>query len=82
MVMQGLTLEQVVMMWLFLAATLGIRKTGDSSSPGSVCVSSVTHLCPGLCDFLDCSPPGSSVHGILQARILEWVAITFSRVSS
>ena len=32
-----------------------------------------------LCDAMDCSPPGSSVHGILQARILEWVAIPFSR---
>ena len=32
-----------------------------------------------LCDPVDCSPPGSSVHGILQARILEWVAIPFSR---
>ena len=36
------------------------------------------HLCPTLCDPVDCSPPGSSVHGILQARILEWVAISFS----
>ena len=36
--------------------------------------SSVTHSCPTLCDPMDCSPPGSSVHGILQARILEWVA--------
>ena len=35
-----------------------------------------------LCDPMDCSPPGSSVHGILQARILEWVAIPFSRRSS
>ena len=32
------------------------------------------------CDAMDCSPPGSSVHVILQARILEWVAISFSRV--
>ena len=32
-----------------------------------------------LCDPMDCSPPGSSVHGILQERILEWVAIAFSR---
>ena len=32
-----------------------------------------------LCNAMDCSPPGSSVHGILQARILEWVAISFSR---
>ena len=38
--------------------------------------------CPPLCDPIDCSPPGSSVHGILQARILEWVAIPFSRASS
>ena len=35
--------------------------------------------CPTLCDPVDCSLPGSSVHGILQARILEWVAISFSR---
>ena len=38
--------------------------------------------CPTLCDPMDSSPPGSSVHGILQARILEWVAISFSRGSS
>ena len=41
----------------------------------------VAQSCPTLCDPMDCSPPGSSVHGILQARILEWVAITFSRGS-
>ena len=35
-----------------------------------------------LCDPMDCSPPGSSAHGILQARILEWVAISSSRGSS
>ena len=35
--------------------------------------------CPTLCDPVDSSPPGSSVHGILQARILEWVAIAFSK---
>ena len=35
-----------------------------------------------LCDSMDCSPPGSSLHGIFQARILEWVAISFSRRSS
>ena len=34
---------------------------------------------PTLCDPMDCSPPGSSGHGILQARILEWIAILFSR---
>ena len=38
--------------------------------------------CVQLCDPMDCSPPGTSVHGILQARILDWVAISFSGVSS
>ena len=42
----------------------------------------VTQLCPTLRDPMHCSLPGSSVHGILQARILEWVAIPFSRGSS
>ena len=37
--------------------------------------SEVAQSCPTLCDPVDCSLPGSSVHGILQARILEWVAI-------
>ena len=39
-------------------------------------------LCPTFCDLMDCSPPGFSVHGILQARILEWVVMPFSRGSS
>ena len=42
----------------------------------------VTRWCPTLCDPVDCSPPGFSVHGIPQARILEWVATSFSRGSS
>ena len=37
----------------------------------------VAQFCPTLCNLVDCSPPGSSVHGILQARILEWVALPF-----
>ena len=45
-------------------------------------VSEVAQLCPTLCDPVDCSPPGSSIHGILQARILESVAISFSMGSS
>ena len=40
--------------------------------------SEVTQLCPTPSDPMDCSLPGSSVHGILQARVLEWVAIAFS----
>ena len=44
--------------------------------------SEVTQSCPTLCDPMDCGLPGSSDHGIFQARILEWVAISFSRGSS
>jgi len=43
---------------------------------------SVTQSCLTLCDLMDYSPPGSSLHGILQARVLEWVAIPSFRVSS
>ena len=42
----------------------------------------VTELCPTLCGPVDCSLPSASVHGVLQARILEWLAIPFSRRSS
>ena len=42
----------------------------------------VAQLCPTLRDPMDCGLPGSSIHGILQARVLEWVAISFSRGSS
>ena len=43
--------------------------------------SEVTQSCPTLSDPMDCSPPGSSIHGIFQARVLEWGAIAFSEVS-
>ena len=46
-----------------------------------VCVL-VAQSCPTLCNHIDCNPSGSSVHEILQARILEWVNIPFSRGSS
>ena len=42
----------------------------------------VAQVCLTLCDLIDCSAPGSSVHGILQARILEWLTISLSRRSS
>ena len=48
----------------------------------SVSESEVAQSCPTLCDPMDCSLPGSSVHGIFQARVPEWVAISFSRGSS
>ena len=44
--------------------------------------SEVAQSCPTLCDPMDCNPPGSSIHGIFQARVLELVAISFSRASS
>ena len=47
-----------------------------------VCVCTVTQLCLTLCNPMDSSPPGSSVHGILPARILKWVTMPFSRGSS
>ena len=42
--------------------------------------SEVTQSCPTLSDPMDCSLPGSSVHGIFQAKVLEWGAIAFSRL--
>ena len=41
--------------------------------------SEVSQLCPTLSDPMDCSLPGSSIHGIFQAIVLEWIAISFSR---
>ena len=55
---------------------------GSAEKQKYVCVCLVTHSCLTLCDPLDCNPPGSSVHEIFQARILVWVAISFSRRSS
>ena len=43
--------------------------------------SEVTQSCPTLSDPMDCSPPGSSIRGIFQARVLEWGAIAFSELS-
>ena len=55
----------------------------DEESPSiiiiTLCVYSVAKTCPTPCNPMDCSPPGSTVHGISQARILQWVAISFSR---
>ena len=46
-----------------------------------MCCVKLLQLCPTLCDPKDCSLPGSSVHGIIQGRILEWAAVPFSRES-
>ena len=60
------------------------QKTIDDNVVDQLCVHvcKVTQLCPTLFDPRDCSPPGSSVHGILQARTLEWVALPSSGGSS
>ena len=50
--------------------------------PSSVLCAKLLQSCPTFCDTMDCSLPASSVHGTLQARILDWVAIPFSRGSS
>ena len=59
---------------------MNLKKAKD---PDPVCMpaQSVTQSCLTLCDLMDCSPPGSSVHEIFQARTLEWewIAISFSR---
>ena len=45
---------------------------------GAAAAAKLLQSCPTLCDPIDGSPPGSPIHGILQARTLEWVAISFS----
>ena len=65
-----------------LSSSLNSDFSALSSVYKSTCMWLFTQLCPILCDAMDCSLPGSSVHRILQARILEWVAMPSSRGSS
>ena len=62
--------EQLIQAWKFRSAGVGAQQINHTQS------------CPTLCDPTDCSLPGSSVHGIFQAIVLEWIAISFSRGSS
>ena len=57
-------------------------KSGAVTNIAAAAAAKSLQSCPTLCDPMDCSPPGSSVRGILQARILEWVAMPSSRGSS
>ena len=59
-----------------------LRGCTETGSLAFACGLSLAQMCLTLCDPMDCSPPGSSVHGITQVRILEWIAISFSRGSS
>ena len=63
--------------WRALKAVFQIR--AEKSLYSSFCL--VAPSCPTFCNPMDCSPPGSSAHGTSQARILEWVAVPFSRRS-
>ena len=68
--------------WHFLSVLLWARGFLFMSSVSSRLSVSVTQSCPTLCNPMDCSSPGSSIHVILQAGILKWVAISPSRGSS
>ena len=57
---------------------LTVAQITNSLFPNAATAAKSLQSCPALCDPIDCSPPGSAVPGILQARILEWVAISFS----
>ena len=65
-----------------LVSSRSMKQIGDILDPRSTLLVLATQSCPTLCDPIDCSPPGSSVFGILQARIPGWIAICFSRGSS
>ena len=66
----------------FARETKWFRRQDRKNVHAFGCLLLCAQSCPTLCNPVDCSPPGSSVHGILQARMLEWVAISSSRGSS
>ena len=69
-------------LWTRLALLAVFSQPGGLFCHVVCCCCSVAQSCLTLCDSMDSISPGSSVPGILQARILEWVAIPFSRASS
>ena len=73
--------------WTSAGASIPGSVPSPSGAPYSVslfrrCESEVAQSCPTLCDPMDCSLSDPSVHGIFQARVLEWIATSFSRGSS
>ena len=78
---QSMGLQRIRHGWVTNIHTHTLHLSIGSWSSLDCCWCLVTKLCLTLCSPMDCSLPGSSVHGIFQARILEWVAISFSRSS-
>ena len=75
--------ESVLMRWMKLEPIIQSEVSQKEKHQYSILTHAAAKLlqsCPTLCDPMDCSLPGFSVHGILQARTLEWVAISFSNV--
>ena len=64
--------------WALGSITTNKASGGDGIPVAAAAAAKLLQSCPTLCDPIDSSPPGSSVPGILQARVLEWVAISFS----
>ena len=76
-----LGLLPIFLFWLFVSLILSCMSSLyilGISPLSNMCMWSVAQLCLTLCGPMDCSPPGSSVHGILQEKILEWGAISYS----
>ena len=63
------------------AAVHGVAESRTGLSDFTHAAAKLLQLCPTLSDPMDCSPPGSSIHWIFQARVLEWGAIAFSILS-
>ena len=74
-------IKKVIQMDLFMKRKQTHRHRKENWLPKVGCVL-ISQSCPSLCDPIDCSPPGSSVHGLFQARILEWTDISFSKEGS
>ena len=76
------TTEATAMRSPYTATKTSSLLTASKEECGHFCCRLVAESCPTLYNPIDCSPPGSSVFGVLLAKILEWVAISFSRGSS
>ena len=72
-------ISSFAVMWMDLDSV--IQTEINQKNKYGMCVKLI-QSCPSVCDPVDCSPPGSSVHGTLQARILKWVTMPLSRGSS